>query len=94
MKRTISTERLYMVSNYNNIKFLDAQEFDLPLEKVLDQDFVNKVYYGQMISADINFLRYMKLKTAQGSMKLDEALTYLENEKISISDEIQKELDK
>jgi hypothetical protein len=92
MKRIIASERIFSISNYNNIKYIDTEEFELSEEKALDQGLVNLIFYNQAVNAELNFLRYMQLKLETGKLTLQEALNYLETEKANAQTELEKQL--
>ena len=60
MNRVITTDRLYSLGDYRNIRFIDVID-DIPDELLLNKDFMSATRFLQLVSIEVAFRRYLKL---------------------------------
>lgn len=60
MKRTITTDRLYSLGDYRNIRFIDVID-EIPDKLLLNKDYMGAVKFLQLISIEVAFRHYLKL---------------------------------
>lgn len=78
MNRTLTTERLYSLGDFKNIKFIDTIS-DVPEEFVLDSALSNIIRYLQLVDIELAFRRYYQLAEKVGTLKVEETISILEN---------------
>jgi hypothetical protein len=93
MKRTVGVERTYFISDYNVIKPMESL-VDIPEELAMDENFVNKVRFVQILSLDLTFKKYLVLKGKIDQLSLTDAIAELERLKANATDEIYQILNK
>jgi hypothetical protein len=87
LDRTLTTKRLYSVSNFNNITFEDTIE-NLPEKIALNQEIVNKIRFLQMVEVEHNFRRYMKMFEKINTLNLEDSIKFLEEIKLSTMNDL------
>ena len=87
MNRSLRIERVYSLGDYRSIRFSD-DILDLPEEVVFNQPLVDKIRLLQLINVEINFRQYKDLISKVNTYSEEEALAFLEEQKINTLDEI------
>ena len=87
MNRSLRIERVYSLGDYRRIRFSD-DILDLPEEVVFNQPLVDKIRLLQLINVEINFRQYKDLISKVNTYSEEEALAFLEEQKINTLDEI------
>jgi hypothetical protein len=60
MKRTLTTDRLYSLGDFKNIRFTDTIE-DLPEEVATNSEIISELKLLQLIQIEYTYRRYVKL---------------------------------
>ena len=92
MHRTLKTERIYNIGNYQNITFGDEFK-NIPEEVMLNEDLMLNIRYLQFISMERAFRKYMQLYAKVKTFSVEqyaEAMTVLENEQESVTKAIKE----
>lgn len=93
MNRSLSTERLYSLGNYSNIKFNDTIT-EIPSEVATNQEATRLLRYLQLIEVEYSFARYTQIleETYGSKLPLDQILEFLEQERTSTFADLYKAL--
>jgi hypothetical protein len=89
MNRSLKSERLYPLGNYTNIKFVDEIN-NLPEGATFNEEILNKIRYLQMIDFELAYRTYIRLYEKVQTLKIEEAVKLLEEEKTQTLQEIDK----
>jgi len=96
MNRRSTIRRLYPTERYGNIEFTDEIN-DIPDQICLNEELMDQLRYLQMLTVEISFRRYIDLYEKAHTIseeQLAEALSYLEQERETTTQLIQKILNK
>jgi hypothetical protein len=85
MVRNIGLERLYSLGQYQNIKFTDVLS-EFPENIVLNTESINQIRYLQMVGMELAFRKYLKLSNELNKLTIEEAVKYLEEERINTTE--------
>ncbi len=75
--RNLSVERLYPLGDYKNIKFIDSIN-NIPYPLSLNNEFISLLSYLQIIEVEIMYRKYWELIKEVNTIKVEEAMEYLE----------------
>ena len=92
MERTYKLERLYPLAQYANIKFVDEIS-NLPDAVVFDSELASRVRYLQMLEIELAYKQYVNLLNTVGELPSEEAIVFLNTEKLATLQEIATKLD-
>ena len=87
MKRTVGVERSYFISNFNIIKPMEYMN-DIPENLMMDENFVNKVRFIQLLDLELIWKKYIILKGRIDQMSPVDAVAKLEELKSNAMDEL------
>ena len=89
MKRTVGVERSFKISDFNIVK---PTEFlsDIPDKFALNDEFISKVRFIQLLGVELTFRKYLKLKTFVDAISLEDAIEFLEEQKAHTIDELKQ----
>lgn len=85
MNRTLSVERLYVLGNYQNIKFINTLS-DIPEDKYTPEQ-LDKVYQDLFLACDIAYVEYKRNLEAMTREAVVDSLEYFKELK---SDNLEK----
>jgi hypothetical protein len=80
MERSLRSERLYSLKDYNNIKFTDEIS-SIPEKVCLNPDLMGELSYLQMIGFELGIRKYAELMKLSQTYDLEVILKYLEEER-------------
>lgn len=89
--RNIKIERLYNLGDYRNIKLIEEIN-DLPDAIQFKESLMSKIRYYLLVSIEQGFYKYKNLAQKVASLSPEEALAFLEEEKINTLDSLKEEL--
>jgi len=89
--RSLTTERLYSLGDFRNIKFSDEIR-DIPEEVALNKDAMALLHYVQLLDTEYAYNRYLELAKANNTIKQEEILTFLESERTRTFEDLLKTL--
>jgi len=87
MQRTLSTERIFPMGNYANIKFAHTLS-EIPEKIALNPIAMELLQYVLLLDVEYAYKRYHMLMDKTTNMKLDEVLAYIEAERQSTFEEL------
>jgi hypothetical protein len=93
MNRTVGVERLFSVSDFNNIRSIESLN-EIPEELATNETFVNKVRLVQLTDVELTFRKYLVLKNSLDQMSPEDAIAKLEELKSNAMDELNQILNK
>jgi hypothetical protein len=85
--RSLKVERLYSLGDYKNIKFCD-EVIDLPEKVQFNEPLLDKIRYLQLITVEKSMRTYKDLVRNIGTLKEEEILAYLDEQRENTLDEI------
>ena len=91
MERTITTERLYPLGQYTNIKFAD-QIINLPDSVIFDVELSSKIRYLQMLEVELAYRAYVNLMKQAETKTEEEVAKFLEEQNANTVKEIADKL--
>ena len=77
LTRNFTTERLYPLGDYKNIKFINSVN-NIPYPLCFNRDFVTAVQSLQLAEIEIIYRKYWELIKEVNTIKVEEAMEYLE----------------
>jgi hypothetical protein len=80
MERSLKSERLFSLKDYNNIKFTD-EITNIPERVCLNAELMGELSYLQMIGFELSVRKYAELMKLSGTYDLEVILKYLEDER-------------
>jgi len=87
MKRTVGVERSYFISDYNIIKPMEVLT-EIPSEFALNEEFINKVRFMQLINLELTFKKYLLFKEQVDKLSPIEAIEFLEGKRAELTDKL------
>lgn len=87
MSRTLKVERLYSLGDFKNIKFT-SELYNIPKEFAFRKELIDKINYLMLLDVESNFRKYTELISTINTLKLEEMMKYLEDERMNTLDEI------
>jgi hypothetical protein len=91
MERSLSTERLYSLADYQNIKFSNVLT-GIPEELASNQKLLGLLFLQQMISCDIAYSEYKQMRETIAKEKIADVLGYLKERREQTLQEIATEI--
>jgi pyrroloquinoline quinone (PQQ) biosynthesis protein C len=76
MPRDITTERLYYLGEYRNVKFIDSIS-NLPDEIAFNGELTGTLRWLQLVHAEKTFFRYMNLRSQLKDKDAEECLAII-----------------
>jgi hypothetical protein len=93
MSQNLKMERLYNLGNYSNVTFHVEFSDLVPEGKELDEELISQLQYLQMLTCERAYLQYQTLREQLHTFgSLEEALSYLEEERVNTLDNIQTKI--
>jgi hypothetical protein len=89
MERSLRSERLYSLKDYNNIKFTD-EITGIPERVCLNPELMGELSYLQMIGFELAVRKYAELMKLSGSYELEVIMKYLEEERTQTLEKIKE----
>ncbi len=89
LSRTLKVERLYSLGDYKNIKFT-SELYNIPKEFAFNNDIMTRINYVLLLDVEANFRKYVELASKLNTLKVEEMMQFLEEERINTLDEIRK----
>lgn len=77
MNRTLSVERLYVLGNYQNIKFINTLS-DIPEDQYTPEQ-LEKLYQDLFLACDIAYVEYKKNLDTMAREKVVDSLEYFKD---------------
>lgn len=93
MKRTVGVTRDFYISDYNMFKPSEVLS-DIPEELAMNEKFVGKVRFIQILNLELAFRKYLILKQKLDTFSPMDAISYLEEIKAKQMDELNQILNK
>jgi len=93
MTRTLGTERLYAMGNYENIKFSNIL-LEIPEEVAMNPKAVGLLFTQQLLSCEIAYREYKGLVDALAKTEIGEALDLLKAKRQETYKELLEEITK
>jgi hypothetical protein len=87
MIRALTTERIFPMGNYANIKFAHTLS-EIPEKVALNPKSMELLQYLILLDVEYAYKRYHMLMDKTTNMKLDEILEYIEAERQSTFEEL------
>jgi len=89
LTRTLKVERLYSLGDYKNIKFT-SELYNIPKELAYKKEFMDKINYLMLLDIESNFRKYVELSSILNTLKVEEMMHFLEEERMNTLDEIKQ----
>lgn len=89
LTRTLKVERLYSLGDYKNIKFV-SEIYNVPRELAFNKEVMDKINYLMLLDIESNFRKYVELSSTINTLKIEDTMKYLEEERINTLDELNK----
>lgn len=89
LTRTLKVERLYSLGDYKNIKFT-SELYNIPKEIAFNNDIMTRINYVLLLDVEANFRKYVELVGQINTLKVEEMMKFLDEERINTLDEIRK----
>lgn len=89
LTRTLKVERLYSLGDYKNIKFT-SEIYNVPRELAYNKEVMDRINYLMLLDIESNFRKYVELSSTINTLKVEDMMKYLEEERINTLDEINK----
>lgn len=93
MKRTVGVERTYFISDYNIIKPMEVFT-DIPEELAMDDEFIRKIRFIQLLDIELIWKKYLVLKGNMDQKSPTDAIVELERLKSNAMDELNQIINK
>lgn len=87
MQRTLSTERIFPLGNYANVKFAHTI-LDIPENISTNPKSMELLQYVLLLDVEYAYKRYHLLMEKTTNMRLDEVLEYIEAERVSTFEQL------
>lgn len=87
LTKTLKVERLYSLGDYKNIKFV-SELYNVPKELAFRKEFIDQINYLMLLDVESNFRKYIELSSTLSTIKLEDMMQYLEDERINTLDKI------
>jgi hypothetical protein len=91
MQRNLKMARIYKLGDFENLTVEDTV-MDIPDNLALDETFLRKVQYIQMVRIESMAFKYYKLRQEFRTMTLEETLAILENTALELGDGLKEYL--
>lgn len=89
LTRTLKVERLYSLGDYKNIKFV-SEIYNVPKELAFNKEVMDKINYLMLLDIESNFRKYVELSSKLNTLKVEEMMQYLEDERMNTLDELKQ----